>query len=85
MRNLESEDTAAVVEATIVVILLGVGLGMGIGALSGWPSGSWPEGAVIGGFTGLVVTIALEITLNISGLLRSKLPQMPWGKREDHT
>ncbi len=85
MRSQELDDTAAVAEAIVFVVLLGVGLGMGIGALSGWPSGSWPEGAAIGGFTGLVVTIALEITLNISAFLRERLPQMPWGKRETDT
>ena len=85
MRSRESDDTAAVAEAIIVVVLLGVGLGMGTGALLGRASSAWPEGAVIGGFTGLVVTIALEITLNISAFLRERLPQMPWGKRETDT
>ena len=53
-------------EILLMILLLGVGLGGAIGALFGLAAGSWPEGAVIGAFLALVVTLGLEAWMDVS-------------------
>ena len=77
-------------EILLIILFLGVGLGAAIGALFGLAAGAWPEGAVIGTFLALVVTLGLEAWINLSayvlaleagGMERSQRARAPRSRR----
>ncbi len=69
-------------EILLMILLLGVGLGGAIGALFGLAAGSWPEGAVIGAFLALVVTLGLEAWMDVSArVLALETGEMEQGQR----
>ena len=56
-------------EVLSLILFLSTGVGSAVGALFGMSAEAWAEGAAIGGFIALVAALALEASLNISGLV----------------